>query len=240
MVEYIDCLGIAESIKGQVRKRLGGETAELVVCKTDDAKDNEIFLRGILKDAAELGVNVTIVGGDLAGMPRDVDGILCLGKPVRQIASPLDIDGAVSDHYQRAVVSAAIRVIQENGGCDGKVATIIGRGIGKDIAKELLELNATVAVCHSHTRNDDIFNLMRTSDIVVTAARGFEVSTDYMAHRALCIDIGCNTTIGNYGNVRITPRKNGIGVVTRAILFDRISLLKCGKSGSRSTITDVI
>lgn len=223
MVEYVDCLSIAEKIKEETRHILDRGVAELVICMTSSKKDDEIFLRGVKQDAAELGINVTIVGGDLAGMPKEVDGILCIGAPERAIARNLDIDGVVSNRFDRAVEVAAIRIIQENGGFDGKVATVIGRGIGLGIAADLLERNATVSVCHSHTSDNDLFNLIRCSDIVVAAARGLEISTDYMAHDALCIDIGCNMTVGEFGRVRMTPRKNGIGVVTRAILLNRVA-----------------
>lgn len=53
----------------------------------------------------------------------------------------------------------------------GKHAVVIGRGdVGRPVARYLLDMDATVTICHSRTPRSDLYAALKTADIVVGAA----------------------------------------------------------------------
>jgi methylenetetrahydrofolate dehydrogenase (NADP+)/methenyltetrahydrofolate cyclohydrolase len=115
----------------------------------------------------------------------------------------------------------------------GKDAIIINRSIlvGKPLALLLLDKNATVTICHSHTKN--LKEKIRNSDIVVTAIGNrklFTLTADLVRDNAIVIDIGISRANGkvigdaDYENVSkkvlgITPVPGGVGPMTIAMLL---------------------
>jgi methylenetetrahydrofolate dehydrogenase (NADP+) / methenyltetrahydrofolate cyclohydrolase len=114
---------------------------------------------------------------------------------------------------------------------DGARAVVIGRStmVGKPMALLLLERNATVAVCHSRTR--DLASICREADILVAAVGIAEmVRGDWVKPGAVVIDVG-TTRVGDrlVGDVafdevekvasKITPVPGGVGPMTRAMLM---------------------
>jgi methylenetetrahydrofolate dehydrogenase (NADP+) / methenyltetrahydrofolate cyclohydrolase len=76
---------------------------------------------------------------------------------------------------------------------DGANAVVLGRSddVGKPMALLLLHANATVTVCHSHTR--DLRAVTREADIVVAAVgRAAMVKADFIKPGATVIDVGSN------------------------------------------------
>ena len=80
-------------------------------------------------------------------------------------------------------------------GLDGARAVVVGRSdiVGKPIAHLLLQANATVTICHSHTRDLERHTL--DADVLVVAAGvpGF-VSPDMVKSGAAVVDVGINRT----------------------------------------------
>jgi methylenetetrahydrofolate dehydrogenase (NADP+) / methenyltetrahydrofolate cyclohydrolase len=75
----------------------------------------------------------------------------------------------------------------------GKHAVIIGRSniVGKPMAQLLLEANATVTICHSHTPN--LAEISSQADILVVAAgRTGLVRGEHIKQGAVVIDVGMN------------------------------------------------
>ena len=115
---------------------------------------------------------------------------------------------------------------------DGKRAVVIGRSniVGKPLALLLLERNATVTVCHSHTEN--LPEIVREADIVVVAIgkAGF-LKADMVKPGAVVIDVGINrladgTLMGDVDFEAvskvasfITPVPGGVGPMTIATLL---------------------
>jgi methylenetetrahydrofolate dehydrogenase (NADP+)/methenyltetrahydrofolate cyclohydrolase len=110
-------------------------------------------------------------------------------------------------------------------------AVVIGRStmVGKPMALLLLERDATVTVCHSHTR--DLPGVCREADILVAAVgRPEMVRRDWVKPGAAVIDIG-TSRVGDklVGDVafdevaqvasKITPVPGGVGPMTRAMLM---------------------
>lgn len=115
---------------------------------------------------------------------------------------------------------------------DGAHAVIVGRSniVGKPMAQLLLSQNATVTVCHSHTRN--LKEICRTADILVAAVgRPHFITADMIKPGAAVIDVGINRIapkklVGDvdFENAKevagaITPVPGGVGLLTIAMLM---------------------
>jgi len=153
---------------------------------------------------------------------KDVDGVhpfnagqLYLGRPTLVPATPLGI----------------MALLEEYGiELDGTRAVVIGRSdiVGKPIAHLLLQANATVTICHSHT--DDLERHTLDADVLVVAA-GLPgiVSPDMVKSGAAVVDVGINRTeAGLIGDVDpgaaavahfLTPVPGGVGPVTIAMVL---------------------
>ena len=114
---------------------------------------------------------------------------------------------------------------------DGKNVVIINRSllVGKPLFQLMLNANATVTMCHSHTKN--IAELTKNADVVVTAVGkiGF-LKADMIKKDAVIIDISINRTekgicgdadFENLKNIAsfITPVPGGVGPLTIASLL---------------------
>ena len=121
---------------------------------------------------------------------------------------------------------------------EGKFVVVIGRSeiVGKPMAKLLLEKNATVAVCHSHTAQDDMGILLATADLVVCAVGKAEFLDCYRT-TAPVIDVGINfdengKLVGDCYNTEgrdVTPVPGGVGLLTRVALLENVIIAKEGK-----------
>ena len=115
---------------------------------------------------------------------------------------------------------------------DGKHCVILGRSniVGKPMAHLMLEANATVTVCHSHTKN--LAEITRQADILVVAiGRAAFVRADMVKLGAVVIDVGINrmpdgSLAGDVATKEveavasaITPVPGGVGPMTIAILM---------------------
>ncbi len=117
---------------------------------------------------------------------------------------------------------------------DGKNAVVVGRSniVGKPMALSLLNKNATVTVCHSHTKN--LAEITRTADILVVAiGKKHFITADMVQEGAVVIDVGINRTEdGLFGDVDfenvkekasyITPVPGGVGPMTIAMLMTNL------------------
>ena len=153
---------------------------------------------------------------------KDVDGFhpfnagqLYLGRPTLVPATPLGIMALLTEHGVRL---------------DGARAVVLGRSdiVGKPIAHLLLQANATVSICHSHT--EDLAAYTLEADVLV-AAVGVPglVGAEMVKRGATVVDVGQNPTeAGLVGDVdpgaaevagRITPVPGGVGPMTIAMLL---------------------
>jgi methylenetetrahydrofolate dehydrogenase (NADP+)/methenyltetrahydrofolate cyclohydrolase len=121
---------------------------------------------------------------------------------------------------------------------DGARAVVIGRSdiVGKPMSLLLLHANATVTVCHSHTR--DLPRHTLDADVLVVAA-GIPalVTPDMVKERAVVVDVGMNRTeAGLVGDVdpgaievasAMTPVPGGVGPMTIACLLQ--NAVRCAR-----------
>ena len=118
---------------------------------------------------------------------------------------------------------------------DGKRAVIIGRSniVGKPMLHLLMSRNATVTVCHSHTKN--LPEVTREADILVAAiGKPKFVTADMIKPGAVVIDVGINRIAPKklVGDVdfdaaveiasAITPVPGGVGLLTVAMLMKNV------------------
>lgn len=110
---------------------------------------------------------------------------------------------------------------------DGKHCVIVGRSdiVGKPMACLMLQRNATVTVCHSHTEN--LAEICKQADILIVAVgKANFITVDMVKPDAVVIDVGINRNADNklVGDVAfddvvnkasyITPVPGGVGVMT--------------------------
>lgn len=114
---------------------------------------------------------------------------------------------------------------------DGKRAVVLGRSklVGNPVAQLLMQANATVTVCHSHTQN--IEKIAAEADVLIAAiGQARAVKKEWVKEGAFVIDVGVNRVDGKLcGDVdfddvvdkaaAITPVPKGVGPMTITMLL---------------------
>jgi len=166
---------------------------------------------------------------------KDVDGFhpfnagqLYLGRPTLVPATPRGVL-TLLDEYRIPL--------------DGARAVVVGRSdiVGKPVAHLLLQRNATVTICHSHT--DDLARQTLDADVLVVAVgiAGL-IGADMVKQGAAVVDVGQNRTeAGLVGDVDpgvaeraafLTPVPGGVGPMTIASLLQNTVLAARFRRGS--------
>jgi len=161
---------------------------------------------------------------------KDVDGLhplnsgeLYLGRPSLVGATPIGVMALLHEYEVEL---------------DGAVAVVIGRSdiVGKPVAHLLLQANATVTLCHSHTQ-DLAAHTLEADVLVAAAGRAALVTPDMVKTRGVVVDVGMNRTdAGVVGDVDpgasevaglITPVPGGVGPMTIACLLQ--NAVRCAR-----------
>lgn len=180
----------------------------------------------------------------------DVSGVLvqlplpagaAAGPVVEAISPAKDVDGLHPFNAGRlaqgdpiflpCTPGGILQLLDRNGlQTEGQRALVIGRSnmVGKPMALLLLGRNATVTMAHSRT--EDLAEICRESDLIVSAAgRLHLVEPSMVKPGAVVIDVGVNRHEGVVaGDVHpdvaevagwLTPNPGGVGPMTRAMLL---------------------
>ena len=174
-------------------------------------------------------------------LPAHIDGAL-----VREaIAVDKDVDGMTDASgaalysgkrgYPPCTAAACIALLHDYGiAIEGRRAVVVGRSlvVGKPAALLLLNENATVTVCHSHSH--DLPAVCREADILIAAVgkKGL-IGAEHVRAGQIVLDVGIHMTEqGICGDVRfeevepvvkaITPVPGGVGAVTNIILLEHV------------------
>lgn len=248
MVHYLDCQYIANVTngvtRGRIRKKtdLGFADPTLMLLNGSNAEDDLIFSRMLKKTAKDVGIEVfdaytqsdidSVVKGE-----RVIDGYVSLSGAWFNLQydrdRSLSVDGGFGTPYEKAVVEATMKIFDQRiVSTDGDAVLVIGRSdsIGKVIARRLLGINKTVIVAHSKTGDQRLKSLCDVADVVVsTAPYGTKFRGDLLHGGQILIDIGNNFDLSYWENLQIdagsiatTPKIGGIGVITRAIIMERV------------------
>ena len=73
---------------------------------------------------------------------------------------------------------------------DGKHAVVVGRSniVGRPMSQMLLNRNATVTICHSHTKN--LSEIIKTADVVVSAVGKNIIEGEMLKSDCVIVDVG--------------------------------------------------
>ena len=186
------------------------------------------------------------INGILVQLPLP-DAIKAHSEEILNRIAPLkDVDGFHPVNVGKLVTGNPALVPCTPAGCiemldlagieiDGKRAVIIGRSniVGKPMMHLLMARNATVTVCHSHTKN--LAEVTREADILVAAmGKPKFVTADMIKQGAVVVDVGINRIAPKklVGDVdfeaavevasAITPVPGGVGLLTVAMLMKNV------------------
>jgi len=120
---------------------------------------------------------------DAIDIKKDVDGVTCLGFGNMSMGI---------DAYGSCTPAGIIRLIEHYKiNVKGVNAVVVGRSpiLGKPMAMMLLNLHATVTICHSRTQN--IETIIKNADLIVGAV-GIPkfIKSDWIKKNAIVIDAG--------------------------------------------------
>lgn len=189
---------------------------------------------------------------DKLNKDENVHGILCqLPLPkhinedhvIKAISPKKDVDGFHPQNVGALVIgeqgfvsctpAGIIQLLKRsNIEMDGKHCVVVGRSniVGKPMSLLMLRENATVTICHSHTKN--LKEICREADILIVAIGMPQfIGKEYVKDGAVVIDVGIHRDENNKlcGDVKfdevepvasyITPVPGGVGPMTIAMLM---------------------
>ncbi len=166
-------------------------------------------------------------------------------KVIRAISPDKDVDGFHPESVGRLSIgvpgfvsctpAGVIELLKRSGTVlDGANAVVVGRSniVGKPMSVLLLRENATVTICHSHTKN--LKEICKAADVLVVAiGQPKFIDGSYIKEGATVIDVGIHRINGTKklcGDVdfdsaaevagKITPVPGGVGPMTIAELMN--------------------
>ncbi|MCD6016265.1 MAG: folD [Solirubrobacterales bacterium] len=194
------------------------ELLELIASLNDDETVDGILVQLPLPEQIDQDAVIAAIdpAKDVDGLTAANAGLLAQGRPGLVPCTP------------RGVLELLRHAGTE---IDGAEAVVLGRSIlvGRPLAALLLGADATVTVCHSHTR--DLTAVCSRADILVAAVGSPRlVGAEMIKPGATVIDVGTNRTDdGLVGDVdfepasevadAITPVPGGVGPMTIAMLL---------------------
>ena len=232
---------VGENPASQIYVRNKKKTAEkLGINSISIEYPSEITENELLEKIDELNddENVTAILVQLP-LPAHIDK----NKVIDKILPQKDVDGLTpynlgklfsgEEPYVYPCTPKGILLLLDEYGIDleGKHVVVVGRSnlVGKPVAQLLLKRNATVTMCHSHTKN--LTNITKTADIVVSAVGKNVIGEKMLKSNCVVVDVGIfkdeNGKISgdvDFENVSkiaayISPVPGGVGPMTIASLM---------------------
>ncbi len=199
----------------------------------------------VVSKIQELNTNPEVNGIMLlAPFPKHIDA----SKVNLAIAPEKDVDGQTpkciadlytnknqNDTFYPCTPYGAMRLLKKyNIELDGKNVTIVGRStvVGKPLMMMLLNANATVTVCHTHTKN--LRSACKNADIIILCAgKAGLLDKSMVREESIVLDIGTNFVDGKVvGDAKfdelsnfvsaISPVPGGCGPMTTGIMLENI------------------
>ena len=236
--------------KEKTAKELGFYSERIDLPETTSQKDLLVLVDKLNKDTKIHGLLVQIP------LPKHIDE----NEVLYAINPKKDVDGfhpvnvgklMIGDADYLPCTPAGIQqlLIRSDVQIDGAEVVVIGRSniVGKPIANILLQknkgANATVTLCHTHTR-DLAFHTRRADILIVAAGKPKAVTADMIKEGAVVIDVGVNQIGTSKSGKRIlvgdvdfdtvkekasmiTPVPGGVGPMTITMLM--LNTLKAAK-----------
>ena len=229
--KYCDMVGIVVE-----KYKLSSETEESEIINLIDKLNNDESVTGIILQSP---------------VPEKIDFDKCSGL----IKASKDVDGFTKDNIYNlylgrktilpCTVKGIIKLLEYyNIPIRGANVVVVGRGniVGHPLSLALENLDATVTVAHSQTKN--LKDLTKSADILISATGvGHLIKRDMVKKNSVVIDVGVSRCDGkivgdvDFENVKdiaafITPNPGGVGPMTVAMIIDNlIELKESGKNG---------
>ena len=209
---------------------LAADTSEVELMSLIEKLNNDVSVTGIILQSP---------------VPSHIDFDKCSGL----ISSKKDVDGFTKENIYNlylghdtilpCTVKGIIKLIEYyNIPIAGANVVIVGRGniVGHPLSLALLNMDATVTVAHSKTKN--LANLTKNADILISATgHPHLIKKDMVKDGAVVIDVGVSRVDGHIlGDVdfefvkeiayAITPNPGGVGPMTVAMIIDNLLMMK--------------
>ena len=193
---------------------------KLVIVQINEDEASYAYIRGKLKDAAELGINAELIKLPLETTQEE------LLKKIDELNHDASVDGFIVQmplpkHINEETVKLAISPEKDVDGfhplskldpctprgimnylnsekvqLQGRNAVVIGRSniVGKPMARLLLAANANVTVLHSKTSFEDMARYIANADIIVIAIGKANFLDNRFTYKAsaVIVDVGIN------------------------------------------------
>ena len=207
-----------EEIKLEVNSR--EIKPRLVIVQLNEDEASKAYVKGKLKDAAELGIDAKLLKFPIEmsqkallkeieklNKNKKVDGFIVQMPLPKQIdeeqvklaVSPKkDVDGFHPLSELNPCTPQGIMNYLKHEGVEflGKNAVVIGRSniVGKPMAKLLLKESCNVTVLHSKTSKEDMHRYLKYADIIVVAVGKKHLITKEFEFKptAIVVDVGIN------------------------------------------------
>jgi len=245
--------------KASLKDRLSGQRAILYIIQVGDNPASTRYVRNKVKDAHEVGIEAQVIhfpesvtqetveqsiiqivqtnaenpAGIIVQLPLPIH--LDKNRITRLIPSRMDVDGFKNESpYFPCTPLGIITYLKAcNFKFEGANAVVIGRSeiVGKPVAEMLVDLNCTVTLCHSKTKN--IHTFIDNADLIICAVGKAGFLNCYPIYVPV-IDVGINFNeegkmVGdciNTENRLVTPVPGGVGLLTRCALLENMAVAK--------------
>lgn len=259
----LDGKSYAAYIRDRLKKKIVEKNLHpcLAVVTVGNDPASAVYVRNKFKACEEIGVasrHLTFDGNDEKeildalnnlALDKTVHGIILqLPVPkhldVRRLQAAIppskDVDGFGKDSYFTPCTPEGIMWLLEHYNIDvaGKHCVILGRSdiVGKPLAKQLLDYNATISICHSGTPWAIRVALLMEADFIFSCVGQKDLINSYDIKRgAVLVDVGINRDENGKmcGDINpeayerasaYTPVPGGIGPMTVAMLMNHVVL----------------
>ena len=230
-----------------------------IIDATDGDAGNQIYIRKKVEDFQSLGWPVIVEKISEDQPPQalywtlnnlDTDCVIVqmptaerFNFSTSDIPVAIDCDGlAPLSQVMPATVRGIIDYLNACGfEYKGKTAVVLGRSeiVGSPMAKALIDMDMTVSICHSQTREQDKMYLLRNADLVICATGRPQSVYRAQCPFAVVVDVGISRIngriVGDFvedeenklnKTVFSTPVPGGVGLLTRLGLMKNCLDLK--------------
>ena len=212
-----------EELKNEISSY--NRTPQFVIIQVNDDPASNAYVKGKLKDAAEVGINCELRKFDIdiseeklleeiekVNQDNNVDGLIVqlpLPKHISEdkiklaVAPEKDVDGfhplSTLDPCTPKGIINYLKYLKTD--FVGKNAVVIGRSniVGKPMARLLLKESCNVTVLHSKTNRTDMEMYIANADIIVVAVGRAEFLNNSFTFKndAIVVDVGINRVDGH-------------------------------------------
>ena len=230
----------------------------LAVILVGDNPASQIYVNNKHKIAQKIGIKSEIINyptditeETLLNKIEELNNNSAKDKVINSILPDKDVDGFTPYNFGK-LFSGEIPTVypctpkgillmldEYNIELDGKHAVVVGRSsiVGRPLSQMLLNRNATVTICHSHTKN--LSQITKTADILISAVGKNIIKGEMLKSNCVVIDVGIFKD--EYGKTRgdvdfeasskiasyISPVPGGVGPMTIAsLMLNTVELFK--------------